>query len=100
MTRALSLHPNELCVIVCKHARLIVGPSELQPLLAFRFLTTEHHARAMAVPLDCGNLDVVPARYHSRALGIAFDRVNGLACCIHDHRVENIGGAAGDREFE
>ena len=50
---------------------LVLGPSEGQPRLALDFLTTENHARTATVPLDGGDLDVVPARDQSRALGIA-----------------------------
>ena len=54
----------------------------------------------MTVPLDSGNFDVASARDHRRALRTTRDGVNGLAGRIDDWRVENIGGTAGDPEFE
>jgi hypothetical protein len=50
---------------------LVLRPRERQPRLALYFLTTENHPRTGTVPLDGGNLDVVPARDQSRVLGIA-----------------------------
>ncbi len=50
---------------------LVIRPSGLQPLPTFHFLTTEGHARTVTVPLDGGNLDVVPARHQFCALRIA-----------------------------
>ena len=54
----------------------------------------------MTVPLDSGNLDIVSARDHSRALRITRKRVKGLASRIDNGRVENIGGSAGEAELE
>jgi hypothetical protein len=71
---------------------LVLGSSERQPPLALDFISTKNHARTGTVPLDGGNLDVVHARDQSSSLGIAGDRVKGLAGRIEDHRVENIGG--------
>jgi hypothetical protein len=54
----------------------------------------------VTVPLDSGNFDVVSARQHSCALRITRDGVKGLAGRIDDCSVENIGGTAGEAEFE
>jgi hypothetical protein len=80
--RSLTLHPSKLCIAVCEYARpgqdhvgsrlgitprrsgnvLVIRPGEPQPLFAFHFLMTEHHSRTVTVPIDGGDLDVVPAR--------------------------------------
>ena len=54
----------------------------------------------MTVPLDAGNLDVAPVRYQFCTLGIAQSGVEGLAGCVDDGGIENIGGTTGDPEFE
>ena len=123
--RPLTLHPNELCIVVGEYARpgenhvcirednakgnvLVIGSSLPQPLLAFHFLATEYHPRTateypprtVTAPLDSGDFDIVCARDHSRALGITRYGVKGLASRICDCRVENIGGTGGEGELE
>jgi hypothetical protein len=61
---------------------------------------TEYHPRAVTVPLDSGDLDIVSARDHGRALRITRDGVNGLASRVDDRRVENIGDTAREAELE
>jgi len=73
---------------------------ERQPLLALHLLPMKHHPRTGAVPLDAGNLDIVLARDHSRALRITRDGVEGLARCIDNDRVGNVGLTAGDLELD
>ena len=54
----------------------------------------------MAVPLDSGDLDIVSARDHSRALRITRKGVKGLAGRVDDCRAENIGGSGREAELE
>jgi hypothetical protein len=68
-----------------------LGPRERQPFLALHFLPTKNHPRTGSVPLDGGNFDIVLARDHSRALRVARDGVKGLAGCIDNYRVDNVG---------
>ena len=77
-----------------------LGPHKRQPLLALHFLPTENHPRTGTVPLDGGDLDVVLARDHSRALRIARDGVEGVAVRIDDYGVDDVGFPTGDLELD
>jgi len=77
-----------------------LGPRERQPIFALHFLPTKNHPRTGTVPLDGGNLDIVLARDHSRALRIACDGVEGLAVCIDNYRVDNVRFTTDDLELD
>jgi len=70
---------------------LSLGSRERQPFFALHFLPTKNHPRTGTVPFDDRNLGIVLARDHSRALRIAYDGVEGLAVCIDNYRVDNVG---------
>ena len=77
-----------------------LGSRERQPFFALHFLPTEDHPRTGTVPLDGGNLDIVLARDHNRALRVARDGVKRLAGYIDNDRVDNVDFTADYLELD
>ena len=85
-----------------KRRELVLGPGpcERQPIFALHFLPTQKHPRTGTVPIDGGNFDIVLARDHSRVLRVTRDRVKGLAGCIDNYRVDDVGFTADYLELD
>jgi len=92
------LHPLELRIAVREHTSLGVRPSTRQPLFALELLPTENHARTGTVPVDGGDLAVIPLRAQFRAALVARDGVERPTGRVGHDGIEDVGAAA--RNFE
>jgi hypothetical protein len=77
-----------------------VGPSTRQPLFALDLLPTENHARTGTVPVDGGNLGVVPQRKQFRAALVARDGVEWPASRVYYGCIDDLVAAARDLELD
>lgn len=94
------LRPGEPRIAVHEKTRLGIGPSKRQPLFALDLLPTENHPRTGTVPLDGGDLGVVPVRDKLRALRVAQSRVEGPASRVDYDGIDDVRAAARDFELD